>query len=67
MLTRAIEAEVAQWIDEHEHVRNESGHRQVVRNGYLPERRITTGVGPVKVRQPPRSTPRDTALIGRRN
>ncbi len=52
MLSRAIEAEVAEWIDEHEHVRDGRGHRQVVRNGYLPERRITTGVGPVKVRQP---------------
>jgi transposase-like protein len=52
MLSRAIEAEVTQWIDEHEHVRDGRGHRQVVRNGYLPERRITTGVGPVKVRQP---------------
>jgi transposase-like protein len=52
MLTRAIEAEVAEWIDGHEHLRDERGHRQVVRNGYLPERSITTGIGPVKVRQP---------------
>ena len=29
-----------------------SGHRQVVRNGYLPERTITTGIGPVEVEQP---------------
>jgi transposase-like protein len=52
MLTTAIEAEVAQWIAEHEHLRDERGHRQVVRNGYLPERSITTGIGAVKVRQP---------------
>ena len=52
MLTTAIEAEVAQWIEGHEHLRDERGHRQVVRNGYLPERSITTGIGPVKVRQP---------------
>jgi hypothetical protein len=51
MLTRAIEAEVQEWIGEHEHRRDERGHRQVVRNGYLPERWIT-GIGPVKVRQP---------------
>jgi putative transposase len=43
MLTTAIEAEVAEWID---------SQRQVVRNGYLPERSITTGIGPVKIRQP---------------
>ena len=52
MLTTAIEAEVSQWIGEHEHLRDERGHRQVVRNGYLPERAITTGIGPVRVRQP---------------
>jgi putative transposase len=52
MLTTAIEAEVAEWIGEHEHLKDERGHRQVVRNGYLPERSITTGIGPVKVRQP---------------
>jgi putative transposase len=52
MLTTAIEAEVREWIEGHEHLRDERGHRQVVRNGYLPERWITTGIGPVKIRQP---------------
>src|SRR5882672_1678405 len=52
MLSSAIEAEVAQWIEGHEHLRDERSHRQVVRNGYLPERSITTGIGPMMVRQP---------------
>ncbi len=52
MLTAAIEAEVREWIDTHQHLTDERGHRQVVRNGYLPERSITTGIGPVKIRQP---------------
>lgn len=52
MLTTAIEAEVAEWIDSHCHLEDERGRRQIVRNGYLPERSITTGLGPVKVRQP---------------
>jgi putative transposase len=52
MLTTAIEAEIADWIESHRHLQDSRGHRQVVRNGYLPERSITTGVGPVKVRQP---------------
>ncbi len=34
------------------HLTDEAGHRQVVRNGHLPERTITTGVGPVEVQQP---------------
>lgn len=52
MLTAAIESEVREWIDGHKHLQDERGHRQVVRNGYLPEREITTGLGAVKVRQP---------------
>jgi putative transposase len=52
MLTAAIEAEVREWIEGHNHLQDERGHRQVVRNGYLPRRTITTGVGPVEVRQP---------------
>jgi putative transposase len=52
MLSTAIEAEVAEWIDAHRHLEDSRGHRQVVRNGYLPRRTITTGIGPVEVRQP---------------
>jgi len=52
MLTAAIEAEVREWIEGHDRLRDERGRRQVVRNGYLPARSITTGIGPVKVRQP---------------
>jgi transposase-like protein len=52
MLTAAIAAEVREWIEGRQHLQDERGHRQVVRNGYLPERQIATGVGLVKVRQP---------------
>ena len=52
MLSTAIEAEVAEWIEAHRHLEDSRGHRQVVRNGYLPRRTITTGIGPVEVRQP---------------
>jgi transposase-like protein len=52
LLAQAIEAEVAEWIDAHQHLQDQAGHRQVVRNGHLPERTLLTGVGPVKVRQP---------------
>ncbi|MBM4092536.1 MAG: IS256 family transposase, partial [Planctomycetes bacterium] len=38
MLATAIEAEVSGWIASHAHLRDENGHRQVVRSGYLPER-----------------------------
>jgi putative transposase len=52
MLATAIDAEVADWIDRHAHLKDEQGRRQVTRNGHLPDRTITTGVGEVPVRQP---------------
>src|SRR5262245_9592625 len=52
MLARAIEAEVAAWIDDHAHHKDEAGRRQVVRNGAHPERTILTGLGPIEVKQP---------------
>jgi putative transposase len=52
MLAQAVEAEVAEWINSHSQVRDDAGHRQVVRNGSLPARTIMTGVGPVDIKQP---------------
>jgi putative transposase len=52
LLAQAIQAEVAAYLDAHAHLRDEHGHQQVVRNGFLPERTITTGVGVVAVKQP---------------
>jgi putative transposase len=42
MLTKAIEAEVQAYLAQHEHCRDEKGHRLVVRNGTLPGRTIQT-------------------------
>lgn len=52
MLATAIRAEADRWVEEHNQHVDEHGHRQVVRNGYLPERAIQTGVGPIAVKQP---------------
>ena len=52
LLAQAIDAEVAEWIDRHAEVMDDSGRRQVVRNGHHPARTIVTGVGPVAVTQP---------------
>ena len=52
LLTQAVEAEVAEWIDRHAHLKDEKGHQQVVRNGRLPDRKITTGLGQIEIRQP---------------
>jgi len=52
LLVQAIEAEVDAHIEAHKELRDERGHRLVVRNGRKDERALQTGVGPVKVRQP---------------
>jgi putative transposase len=52
LLADAINAEVADWIDRHQDCRDDQGRRQVVRNGSLPGRTITTGIGAVEVQQP---------------
>ncbi|MCI0456685.1 MAG: IS256 family transposase [Gemmataceae bacterium] len=52
LLAEAVEAEVADWIEQHHSCLDEHGRRQVVRNGHLPARTLTTGVGPVAVQQP---------------
>jgi len=66
MLSHAIEAEVADWINSHAHLTDPQGHRQVVRNGHLPAREIVTGVGPVQVTQPrvhDRRPPEDASKV----
>jgi len=52
MLLKAIENEVADYINSHIHLRDEDGKRLVVRNGHMPEREIHTGLGPIGLRQP---------------
>ena len=52
LLAEAIEAEVAGWIESHSQLCDEAGRRHVVRNGSMPARTITTGVGPVEIKQP---------------
>jgi len=52
LLAEAIEAEVEEYLEERREIRSEDGRRAVVRNGYLPERKIITGVGEVAVKQP---------------
>lgn len=52
LLQAAIEHEVMEYMDRYQHIIDENGHRLAVRNGYLPEREILTGLGPISVKQP---------------
>jgi transposase-like protein len=52
LLAQAVEAEVSEALATHAHLTTDDGHRRLVRHGYMPERTIQTGIGPVAVRQP---------------
>ena len=52
LLAQALEVEVAQFVEKHQNMIDAEGRRQVVRNGYMPDRDLVTGIGPVKIRQP---------------
>ncbi|MBU1420643.1 MAG: transposase, partial [Proteobacteria bacterium] len=52
LIADAVEAELQQVLSQYADLRSGLGHQQVVRNGYLPEREIQTGIGPVKIRVP---------------
>jgi putative transposase len=52
MLVSAIENEVELYIQKNAGELDDEGHRQVVRNGHLPERELVTGIGPLPVKQP---------------
>ena len=52
LLQIAIEEEVDNYIKTLQHLRDEKGHRLVVRNGHQAERDIQTGAGPLKVKKP---------------
>ena len=47
IVQQAIEAELALLLAQYENVKTLHGQKAVVRNGYLPERDILTGAGPV--------------------
>ena len=52
LIAEAVEAEVSATLSEFADYKDDAGHRHVVRNGYLPEREIMTGLGPVSVQVP---------------
>jgi transposase-like protein len=52
MLQIAIEQEVTDFIEQHKIKRLEDGRQRVVKNGYLPERKIQSGIGAIEVKVP---------------
>lgn len=52
IIAQAVEAELKEFLSQYQGLHDESGRQAVVRNGYLPARTITTGVGEVEVQVP---------------
>jgi len=52
LIAEAVEAELQDFLEQFSEYRNQQGHRQVVRNGHLPERELQTGIGSVTVKVP---------------
>jgi len=52
LLQQAVENEVEEHLESQKHWKNESGHRMVRRNGYLPTRKIQSGIGHIEINKP---------------
>jgi transposase-like protein len=52
LIAKAVEAELASFLESFAGQRLEDGRRAVVRNGYLPGRTVQTGIGEVEVQVP---------------
>jgi len=52
LITQAVHAELTEFLTRYEDVMDSLGRRQVFRNGYLPQREIMTGIGPVDIQVP---------------
>ena len=52
MLQLALENEVEEFIQKHSNLTDEDGRNVVAKNGYMPQRDIVTGMGPLTMKQP---------------
>lgn len=52
LIAKAVEVELAGFLDAFAEHRLDDGRHAVVRNGYLPQRTVQTGIGEVQVRVP---------------
>lgn len=52
LLAEALEDEIEGFLSQYRNLKDDLNHQRVVRNGYLPEREIQTGIGPIPVKVP---------------
>ena len=52
LLAEALEAEIELFLSQYAELTDNQGRKRITRNGYLPEREIQTGIGPLPVKVP---------------
>ena len=52
LLAQALEAEIDHFMSQNGGLKDDRGRQRIVRNGYLPERTIQSGIGSVPVQAP---------------
>ncbi len=52
LLAQAVESELTNLLENNRSLTTENGKQAIVRNGYLPERTIQTGLGDIAVKIP---------------
>ncbi len=52
IIAQAVEAELSEFLGQYQSRKDSQGRQAIVRNGYLPERTIVTGVGEVEIQVP---------------
>jgi len=52
LLAEALEVEIKGFLSQYADLKDDNGRMRVTRNGYLPERKIQTGIGPVPAKAP---------------
>jgi len=52
LLTEALEAEIEEFLSQYRDLKDHQNRQRVVRNGYLPEREVQTGIGQIPVKVP---------------
>jgi putative transposase len=52
IIAEAVESELQEFVSQYQNLKDTQGRQAVVRNGYLPERTVSTGIGEVEIQVP---------------
>ena len=52
LITKAVQTELAKFLSQYQDMTDYEGRPLVLRNGYLPQREIMTGIGPFDIKVP---------------